>query len=145
VASDDLLEFGLIPEFVGRLPVVVHVDQLTTDDMMLILVEPSNALTKQYRRLFALDGVDLQFTDDALRAAAEQAMTTQAGARGLRTILERTLLEVMYEIPSRDDITKCVVRGDTILGESPPLLITRSGARLDIASGEPAETDSETA
>ncbi|MFN2115723.1 MAG: ATP-dependent Clp protease ATP-binding subunit ClpX [Anaerolineae bacterium] len=145
VASDDLLDFGLIPEFVGRLPVVVSVDQLTVEDMMTILVEPNNALTKQYHRLFELDGVDLQFTDDALRQAAEQAMATQAGARGLRTILERTLLEVMYEIPSREDITKCVVRGDTILGESPPLLITRSGAPLDIADDEQAESGTETA
>jgi ATP-dependent Clp protease ATP-binding subunit ClpX len=131
VASDDLLEFGLIPEFVGRLPVVVAVDPLEADDMMQILVRPKNALTRQYKRLFALDNVELQFTDEALREAAEEAMKTQAGARGLRTILERTLLEVMYEIPSRDDITKCVVRAETIRGESPPLLLTRAGTTIE--------------
>jgi ATP-dependent Clp protease ATP-binding subunit ClpX len=142
-ASDDLLEFGLIPEFIGRLPVCVAVDPLTADDLSRILTEPRNALTRQYRRLFALDGVELHFTDDALRATAEEAMKTQAGARGLRTILERTLLEVMYEIPSRDDITKCVVHAETIRGESSPLLITRSGASLDVESHD--REDSETA
>jgi ATP-dependent Clp protease ATP-binding subunit ClpX len=145
VTSDDLLEFGLIPEFVGRLPVVVNVEQLTIDDMVRILVEPSNALTKQFRRLFALDGVELQFTDDALAEAAKEAMASQAGARGLRTILERTLLDVMYEIPSRDDITKCVVRPETIRGESPPLLITRSGAQVEFLASGAAESETETA
>jgi ATP-dependent Clp protease ATP-binding subunit ClpX len=134
VQGEDLLEYGLIPEFVGRLPVVVHVDPLSVDDLVRILVEPRNALVRQYRRLFSLDDVDLQFTDDALAEAAEEAMRSQAGARGLRTILERTLLDVMFEIPTRTDITKCVVRAETIRGESPPLLLTRSGKQLDIES-----------
>ncbi len=128
VLADDLLEYGLIPEFVGRLPVVVAVDSLDRETLVRILVEPKNSLVKQFRRLFELDEVELQFTDDALAAIAEEAAKTRAGARGLRTILERTLLDVMYEIPSRDDVAKCVVRAETIHGESPPLLLTRSEA-----------------
>ncbi len=127
--ADDLLDFGLIPEFVGRLPVIVSVDPLDAAMLTRILVEPRNALIKQYQHLFALDGVELQFTDDALMAAAEQALSTMAGARGLRTILERTLLDVMYEIPSRDDVAKCVIRAETVNGDAPPLLITRSESR----------------
>jgi len=131
VTADDLLEFGLIPEFVGRLPVVVSVDPLDVEMMIRILVQPRNALSRQFKRLFALDGVELQFTEDALRAAAEEAMKTHVGARGLRTILERTLLDVMYEIPSRDDVEKCVIRAETIRGDSPPLLLTRADAGLE--------------
>ena len=127
--ADDLLGFGLIPEFVGRLPVIVSVDPLDADMLTRILVEPKNALVKQYQHLFDLDGVELQFTEDALRAAAEQALDTMAGARGLRTILERTLLDVMYDLPSRDDVAKCVVRAETVRGEAPPLLITRGESR----------------
>ena len=138
--SDDLLGFGLIPEFVGRLPVIVSVDPLDVDMLSRILVEPRNALIKQYQHLFALDGVELQFTDDALRAAAEQALSTMAGARGLRTILERTLLDVMYEIPSREDIAKCVVRAETVRGEAPPLLITRSETR-DLSAVDAQDDD----
>jgi ATP-dependent Clp protease ATP-binding subunit ClpX len=135
VTADDLLAFGLIPEFVGRLPVVVSVRPLDEGAMMRILTEPKNALVRQYKRLLSLDGVEVVFTEDALRATAQEAMKTQVGARGLRTILERTLLDVMYEIPSRDDIIKCVVRADTVRGESPPLLLTRAEAALDGETG----------
>jgi ATP-dependent Clp protease ATP-binding subunit ClpX len=145
VSADDLLEFGLIPEFVGRLPVVVSVDPLEADTLVRILVEPKNALTRQYRRLFYLDGVELQFTDDALSAAAEEAMKTHAGARGLRTILERTLLEVMYEIPSREDVKKCVIHAEAIRGESRPLLLTRSDTPLPLERDGPGRSASETA
>jgi ATP-dependent Clp protease ATP-binding subunit ClpX len=126
VLADDLLEYGLIPEFVGRLPVTVAVDPLDEAMLVRILTEPKNALVRQYRELFAMDGVELHFTDDALTAAAGEALKTRAGARGLRTILERTLLDVMYEIPSRTDVAKCVVRAESIRGESPPLVMTRS-------------------
>ncbi len=135
VVADDLLEFGLIPEFVGRLPVVVSVEPLDVHAMVRILVEPKNALVRQYKRLLALDGVDLVFTEDALRVTAEEAMKTQIGARGLRTILERTLLDVMYEIPSRADVQKCVVRAETVRGESPPLLLTRGELAQDTETG----------
>ena len=134
VRSDDLLSFGLIPEFVGRLPVLVSVDPLDAEMLERILVEPQNALIRQYEHLFALDDVELQFTDGALTAIAEEAIKSMAGARGLRTILERTLLNVMYEIPTRDDVQKCVIRAETVRGEAPPLLLTRSGAKLDLDS-----------
>ncbi len=132
VRSDDLLDFGLIPEFVGRLPVLVSVDPLDVDMLIRILVEPHNALIRQYQHLFTLDGVELQFTGGALQAIAEEAIKSKSGARGLRTILERTLLDVMYEIPTRDDVTKCVIRAETVRGEAPPLLLTRSGAQLEL-------------
>jgi ATP-dependent Clp protease ATP-binding subunit ClpX len=126
VSPDDLLKFGLIPEFVGRLPVVVSVDSLDEDALVRILTEPRNAIVKQFRRLFALDGVELIFTEDALVTAAEEAMKLETGARGLRTIIERTLLDVMFEIPSRRDVRKCVVSGETIANQSQPLLLTQA-------------------
>jgi ATP-dependent Clp protease ATP-binding subunit ClpX len=129
VLADDLLEYGLIPEFVGRLPVCVAVDPLDTELLIRILTEPRNALVRQFQRLFSLDDVELQFTDDALREAAAAALATKAGARGLRTILERTLLDVMYDIPGRDDVAKCVIRAETIRGEAPPLILTRAEAK----------------
>lgn len=134
VIADDLLEFGLIPEFVGRLPVIVSVDPLTRDDLVRILVEPKNALVRQFQRLFEFDGVELQFTDEALAAVAERAMATNVGARGLRTILEATLLDVMFEIPSRADVRKCIIRAETIRGEAPPLLVTQSELAEDAGS-----------
>jgi len=147
--SDDLLDFGLIPEFLGRLPVVVSVDPLDIQMLTRILVEPRNALVRQYQHLFAIDGVELQFTDDALLAIAEEAQQSMAGARGLRTILERTLLEVMYEIPTRDDIKKCLMRAETIRGESPPLLLTQAGDQLKLGAErcdrETIDAESETA
>src|SRR6266478_9163693 len=109
LSSDDLLKYGLIPEFVGRLPVVVSVDPLSKDDLMRILTEPRNAISKQYAKLLSLDKVELVFTRDALEAAAERALVLKTGARGLRTIIEEVLLEVMYEIPSRADVRKCII------------------------------------
>jgi len=122
---DDMLQYGLIPEFVGRLPVAVSLDPIDRVMMKRILTEPKNAIIKQFQRLFALDQVELIFTDDALDAAATEAFKRKTGARGLRTIIEETLLDVMYEIPSRPDIKKCVVSAETILQHSPPLLITQ--------------------
>src|SRR5919204_3846029 len=139
LTSDDLLKYGLIPEFVGRLPVVVSVDPLSKDDLMRILTEPRNAISKQYAKLLSLDKVELVFTRDALEAAAERALQLKTGARGLRTIIEEGLLEVMYEIPSRADVRKCIIGRETIAhGQAPLLVTTRSGggiADLD----EPAE------
>jgi ATP-dependent Clp protease ATP-binding subunit ClpX len=126
ITPDDLMGFGLIPELVGRLPVVVSVEPLDKQAMIAILTEPKNALVKQFKRMLELDGVELVFTDDALEAVAEDAMGRKTGARGLRTILEDTLLDVMYEIPSRSDVVKCVVNGDTIRRKVRPLLLTQS-------------------
>jgi ATP-dependent Clp protease ATP-binding subunit ClpX len=121
---DDLLKYGLIPEFVGRLPVAVSLDHLTRDDLMQILTVPRNAVVKQYQKFFKLDNVDLIFTDDALDATAKQAEIRKTGARGLRTTIEEILLEVMYEIPSLDGVRKCVVNADVINNRTRPLLMT---------------------
>ncbi len=139
---DDLLTYGLIPEFVGRIPVMVALQSLDKAALVRILTEPKNALTKQFQEFFALDNVELVFTDDALEAAAEEALRHKTGARGLRTVLEDCLLDVMYEIPSRGDVKKCVVDADAIRGRRRPLLLARSGQVLDIwgegAKGETA-------
>ncbi len=129
---DDLLGYGLIPEFVGRIPVVVSLQSLDKDALIRILTEPKNALSRQFREFFALDNVELVLTDDAMEAAAEEALRHKTGARGLRTVLEDCLLDVMYEIPSRADVKKCVVDGDSIRGLRRPLLLARSGQVLDI-------------
>jgi ATP-dependent Clp protease ATP-binding subunit ClpX len=127
VTHDDLLQYGLIPEFVGRLPLVVSLESLQKGDLVRILTEPKNALVKQFERFFALDGVELVITPEALEGCAEEAIRHKTGARGLRTVLEDTLLDVMYEIPSRGDIKKCVVSADTVMGRARPLMLTRSG------------------
>jgi ATP-dependent Clp protease ATP-binding subunit ClpX len=126
ITPDDLMAYGLIPELVGRLPVSVSVDPLDKEDMIAILTEPKNALVKQFTRMLELDGVELAFTEDALEAIAEEAMGRKTGARGLRTIIEDTLLDVMYEIPSRSDVVKCIVNGDTIRRKVHPLLLSQS-------------------
>jgi len=127
VAPDDLLEYGLIPEFVGRLPVIVPLHSLDKQAMMAILTEPKNALVKQFQRSFALDGVELVFTDDALEAAAEEALRHKMGARSLRTVVEDALLDVMYEIPSHPDIKKCVVDAEAIRGRRRAILLSGGG------------------
>jgi len=114
VAAEDLLKFGMIPEFVGRLPVTITVDALTEDDMVRILTEPRNALVRQYQKLLALDQVELSFTPEALRAAAHEALNRKMGARGLRSIIEEALLDVMFELPSQQDISAWVVDADAI-------------------------------
>ncbi len=119
VTHDDLLAYGLIPEFVGRLPLVVGLESLNKDILIRILTEPKNAVLRQFQRFFALDGVELVFTQDALEACAEEAIHHKTGARGLRTVLEDTLLDVMYEIPSRTDVQKCIVNGETIRAPPP--------------------------
>jgi ATP-dependent Clp protease ATP-binding subunit ClpX len=141
VTHDDLLQYGLIPEFVGRLPMVVALESLDVDSLVRILTEPKNALVRQFQRFFSLDSVELQFTDDGLTACAEEAIRHKTGARGLRTVLEDTLMEVMYEVPSRPDIKKCVVSGDTIRSRKRPLLLTRAGANVDLDSDMPEEPE----
>jgi len=134
LSSDDLLKYGLIPEFVGRLPVAVSLEPLDKDALMRILVEPKNALTKQYAKFLALDKVELVFTPDALEAAAERALSYKTGARGLRTLIEETLLEVMYEIPSRGDVKKCVINADTITQGKAPILLNRNDRVIETGS-----------
>jgi ATP-dependent Clp protease ATP-binding subunit ClpX len=128
VLPEDLIKFGLIPEFIGRLPVVSAVSPLFKDALVQILVEPKNALTRQYERTFALDNVELEFTPDALEAVAEQALLRGTGARGLRAILEEVLLDVMYDLPSRDDVGKCVVDRSVVLDRVAPTLVPLGGA-----------------
>ncbi|GAA1638442.1 ATP-dependent Clp protease ATP-binding subunit ClpX [Kribbella alba] len=129
VLPQDLLKFGLIPEFVGRLPVLTTVASLDLEALTRILTEPRNALLKQYRRLFELDGVELEFTAQAIEAIAELALLRRTGARSLRAILEEVLLPVMYEVPSRDDIARIVIDRDTVLGNVNPTLIPRDQPR----------------
>ncbi len=124
ILPQDLLKYGMIPEFIGRVPVIVTLDALNEDDLVRILVEPKNALIKQYQKMFALDGVTLEFQEDAIRAIAKEAIRRGTGARGLRAVLEDRMLEIMYELPSRGDISKCIMTKESILGNVPPILVT---------------------
>ena len=125
VMPEDLLKFGMIPEFIGRLPVITSVTALSEEALMQVLVEPKNALVRQYERLFGLDNVELEITEDALRAVAELAHLRGTGARGLRAIMEEVLLNVMYDVPSRTDIGKVVINRDTVLENVNPTLVPR--------------------
>jgi ATP-dependent Clp protease ATP-binding subunit ClpX len=125
VMPEDLLKFGMIPEFVGRLPVLTSVRNLDRESLVRILTEPRNALVRQYRRLFELDGVELDFTDDALEAIADQAILRGTGARGLRAIMEEVLMSVMYEIPSRTDVARVVISGEVVLEHVNPTIVPR--------------------
>ncbi len=125
VEPEDLIQYGLIPEFIGRLPVVTHVEELSQDALIQILTQPKNALIKQYNRLFEMEHVDLEFTDAALAAIAKSAMARKTGARGLRTLLEQTLLDTMYDLPSTKNVEKVVVDESAAKGESTPLRIIR--------------------
>ena len=127
VSSDDLLEYGFIPEFVGRLPVVVGLEALDIDALVKVLTEPKNAFVRQYQCLFDMEEVALEFSPDALQAAAELAVANKTGARGLRTILESALLDAMYELPSMNGVTKCIVGPEAIRGESPVSMISETG------------------
>jgi ATP-dependent Clp protease ATP-binding subunit ClpX len=125
VRPEDLVKFGLIPEFIGRLPLITSVNKLDNPALVQILTEPKNALIKQYQKLFDLDGVELEFTDDAVTAIADKAMERGTGARGLRAIIEEVLLNVMYEVPSREDIAKVVVTGEVVADNVNPTLVPR--------------------
>ena len=124
VRPEDLLKFGLIPEFIGRLPVMVTLDELSEDALVRIITEPKNALLKQYKKLFKIDGVELEIKEDAIRAVAQKALERKTGARGLRSILEGVMTDIMYEIPSRDDVTKCIITKETITEGARPILET---------------------
>jgi ATP-dependent Clp protease ATP-binding subunit ClpX len=140
VLPEDLIEYGLIPEFIGRLPVVAAIHQLNRDDLITILTEPRHALTRQFQRFFEFDDIELVFAEDSLAAIADKALERETGARGLRSILEETLLDVQFELPSRRDVTKCVVTRETIVGGRRPTLVTEA-AHQDIGEADegPAE------
>ncbi len=134
IKPEDLLRFGLIAELVGRLPVLGTVTKLSKDALVQILTEPKNALTKQYQKFFEMEDVELEFTDDALDAIADQALERGIGARGLRAIMEETLLDVMYDIPSREDVGRCVLNAKVVLEGEAPTLLTRSESQDRAAS-----------
>ena len=126
--SEDLHRFGMIPEFVGRLPVITNVEELSEEDLVRILTEPKNALVKQYQRLFALENAKLTFTDEALSAISHQAIKRQTGARGLRSICEGILLDTMYELPSQSDVDEVVVTAEAVNGTTGPTIVRRGNA-----------------
>jgi len=142
VLPEDLMEYGLIPEFIGRLPVVAAIHQLTRDDLITILTEPKNALTRQFERFFQFDDIELVFAPDSLGAIADKALEREVGARGLRSILEETLLDVQFELPSRRDVRKCVVTKDTIQRSMKPTLVTEAAPEEPSADLEELEEES---
>jgi len=123
VKPEDLIKFGLIPEFLGRLPIVTAIGELNEDSLVKILTEPKNALVKQYQELFKVEGVDLQYTDEALVAMAKEAVSRKSGARGLRAIMEETMLDIMYELPSKENVVECVVGEEVVLKNEEPILL----------------------
>jgi ATP-dependent Clp protease ATP-binding subunit ClpX len=133
---EDLVQYGLIPEFVGRLPVIATLEELDIQALVQILTEPKNSLTRQYAKLFEMEGVEVDFREDGLRAIAEKAMERKTGARGLRSILEGVLLDSMYNIPSRSDVAKVVIDESVIKGDSEPLLVYQSSEPQRAAAPE---------
>jgi ATP-dependent Clp protease ATP-binding subunit ClpX len=123
VQPEDLIKFGLIPEFLGRLPVITTLDELSADSLVRILTEPKNALLKQYKKLFEIEGVNLRLTDSALAAIADEALKRKSGARGLRAILESCMLDIMYDIPSKEDVKECVIGEEVVLKKEEPILL----------------------
>ena len=130
ILPEDLQKFGLIPEFVGRVPVIVTLHQLEEEALIRILTEPRNALTRQYKKLFEMDGVELEFDHEALVSVAKEAMTRKTGARGLRAILENVMLNIMYDIPGRADIQKCIITKDVVAKQLPPVMLLREQTSL---------------
>jgi ATP-dependent Clp protease ATP-binding subunit ClpX len=128
VQAEDLLHFGLIPEFVGRLPVIATLEELDEAALVDILTKPKNALVKQYQKLFEFEDVRLRFSEGSLRAIARQALRRKSGARGLRAILENVMLDLMYDIPSRDDVEECIINEEVIEQGSKPLLVLKQEA-----------------
>lgn len=127
VLPEDLLKFGLIPEFIGRLPVIATLEPLDEEALMEILTKPKNALVKQYQKMLELDGVELEFEEEALREIAKKAIERKTGARGLRSIIEGIMLDLMFDLPSRDDVTKCIITAETVMGKTPPTLLMNDG------------------
>ena len=136
LSHDDVLAYGMIPEFVGRMPLAVALDPLEKSDLLEVLTKPKNALVKQYASLLGQDGVSLEFTDEALEAVADRALSQKTGARGLRTVVEEVLLDVMYELPSMDGVVRCLITGDSIKNGVPPLLFNANGATVKLTPEE---------
>ena len=136
LSHDDILAYGMIPEFVGRMPLAVALDPLEKSDLLEVLTKPKNALVKQYASLLQQDGVSLEFTDEALEAVADRALSQKTGARGLRTVVEEVLLDVMYELPSMDGVVRCLITGDSIKNGVPPLLFNANGATVKLTPEE---------
>ncbi|MDA0713540.1 MAG: ATP-dependent Clp protease ATP-binding subunit ClpX [bacterium] len=134
VQPEDLLKFGLIPELIGRLPVTTALDDLSEDILVQILTEPRNALTKQYKRLFEMDNVNLRFTDEALRTVAKEAVKHKTGARGLRSILEKAMLDVMYDLPNQKDVHEVIINERAVLKKEPPLVVVGKRGRTSSAA-----------
>ena len=133
VQPEDLIKFGLIPEFIGRLPVIASLGELSLNALVRILTEPKNALVKQYQKLFEFEGVSLKFTKDALKSVGKGALDRKSGARGLRAILEKVMLDIMYDLPARPDLMECVIGDEVILNEEPPLLLYESETQIKSA------------
>ena len=133
IQPEDLLKFGLIPEFIGRLPVIVTLEELTEESLIRIMKEPKNALIRQYKKLFELDHVELEIEEEAVSAIAKKAIERKTGARGLRSIFEKAMTDIMFDIPSRKDVKKCVITKETITDEQEPRLVL----------SEPAEENNE--
>lgn len=143
ILPQDLLKFGLIPEFVGRIPVIVTLDSLSEDTLLDILVKPKNALVKQYQKLFEIDNVKLEFDEKALRAIAKKTIQRETGARGLRAIIEEIMLDIMYEIPSRNDVEKCIIKEETVINSAEPTLVFNEGiSKKKIKKNSPEESAS---
>ena len=136
VEPEDLIKYGLIPEFIGRLPIVATLEELDESALVSILTEPKNALTKQYKKLFDMEEIDIEFREDALDIVAKKAMQRKTGARGLRSILEHVLLDTMYELPSMQEITKVVIDASVVEGESEPLLIFENAEKKSKRAAE---------
>ena len=136
IEAEDLVRYGLIPEFVGRLPVVATLEELDEEALIKILTEPKNAITKQYQKMFEFEGCEIEFRTDSLAAVARKAMDRKTGARGLRTILENTLLEIMYDLPAMDNVSKVVVDAAVIDGHAQPYVIYEGGDMKRVASDE---------
>ncbi len=141
VRTDDLMRFGMIPEFIGRLPVVCALEQLTEDALVDILTRPKNAIAKQFVKLFELESVELKFTDGALRAVVKEAMKRKTGARGLRAILEDAMLDVMYDMPSQDDLKEVVITEETIVKQAEPILVFRTAEEMNKAAAANDKTE----
>jgi ATP-dependent Clp protease ATP-binding subunit ClpX len=140
---EDLLKFGMIPEFIGRLPIITSVENLDQKALMQILTEPKNALVKQYQKLFELDDVELDFSNEALEVVADLAIKRGTGARGLRAIMEETLLSVMYDVPSRKDVEKVVITPAVVRKEEEPTYVPRSIGSAKRSKGEKSDKNSE--
>lgn len=139
MTTADLVKFGMIPEFIGRIPIITTLDKLNSEDLVRVLTEPKNALVKQYKKLLSLDGVDLKFTDGALKAIADLAIQRNMGARGLRTIIENSIMDIMYETPSEEDIESVEVTKDVITKHAKPRVVRKNSD--DVESSQVSAND----